>query len=106
MDRLQSILETLRSNRNRILVIGAIVGLSVAAITLLFFVHTNVISGGEATAVGTVLLVALTGIYATVTYLMMLETRKGREQEIRPVFDFQAEEYGSTLCLSRSYPAG
>jgi heme/copper-type cytochrome/quinol oxidase subunit 4 len=87
MIRLQSIPETLRSHRDRILVIGAIAGLTVAPIALLYLVHTDTISGGEATAIATVLLVVLTGVYVTVTYLMMRETRKARQQEIKPAIN-------------------
>ena len=101
----QSTIETLRLHWNRIVVIGAITGLSIAATILLYFVFTGTISGGGATAVATVLLVVLTGIYATATYQMMLETRKARQQEIKPAFEFRAQEHQSSLVNVGNGPA-
>jgi hypothetical protein len=86
-------------------VIGAFSATLLAAIALLYFIATGVLSGAEATAVATVLLVLLTGGYATVTYLMVQETRKAREQEIQPVLDFQARELASTIVNSGNGPA-
>jgi hypothetical protein len=80
-----------------ILVAGPTFALSAAAIGLSYLVYTDTIAGGEATAIATVLLVVLTGVYATVTYQMMLETRKSRKQEIMPVFEFQSEEIRSYI---------
>ena len=105
MSHSQSAMNTLRSYWARVIVIGGIFALSVAAVVLLYLVYTDAISGGEATAIATVLLVALTGIYATVTYLMMLETRKARQQEIKPAFEFRAQEHQSSLVNVGNGPA-
>lgn len=79
------------------LVFGIIFALLIAALGLLYFVQVDSITGGEATAIATIMLVVVTGIYATFTYQMMLETRRSREQEIMPVFEFQPEEIRSYI---------
>ncbi|WP_232700816.1 hypothetical protein [Halobacterium wangiae] len=86
-------------------VAGVFTVLLMGAIVLLYFISTGMLSGAEATAVATVLLVLLTGVYATATYLMVQETQKAREQEIQPVLDFQAREAASTIVNSGNGPA-
>lgn len=90
---------------SRTLVGGLFTAMLLAALALLYFILTGTVSGAEATAIATVLLVLLTGGYATVTYLMVLETRKASEQEIQPALDFQARELASTIVNSGNGPA-
>jgi hypothetical protein len=66
----------------RVVFIVLLIGVSV----LVSLVFTGNLSGSEATAIGTVLLVVITGGYAAATYLLLVETKKARQQEIIPMF--------------------
>lgn len=80
-----------------VVAVGVFVLLIVSSGVLLFLTFVGRISGAVATLAATLTLVVLTGLYAAITYRMMVETKKGREQEIRPVLEFHAGEYMSQI---------
>lgn len=90
-------LASLRDRWVGIVVAGVFLLLLVASGVLLFLTFVGRISGAVATLAATLTLVVLTGLYAAITYRMMVETKKGREQEIRPVLEFHAGEYMSQI---------
>jgi len=99
----RSTVETIRTGR-----IGAeeaIVLLVAAAIIGTGTILAGFLSGPQATSIATIWLVVLTGVYASVTYRMLRETKKSREQEIMPALEFEARETGSALINIGNGPA-
>lgn len=74
-----------------------IIGLTGFAVVLAALLLSGVLTGAQASVIATLALIVLTGAYAALTYQLVHETRKSREQEIRPVLDFQAQEKGSYI---------